>query len=246
MEITIYILFNFIVAIFCIVTGLFLFTRALRTKKAILYSFSIYFLLVSYSLLSIFFYVIIPDIQTNILQIIIFLSILLAYIGVLNLLFTSFYVNGTKDKTKISTEISIAVIFLLLVLGFYPSNVHHFNNGFPELSAFYALLLFVCFSILYILCIWNLKTSKSSKEFNSAINVERYLLIFYLLGIVVTFTEIFSFFNVLLSTFRLGFPFMNIFVFLFIIQGLIIVYSLPLKSDDHELSKKKYKTILNI
>lgn len=246
MDVTIFNLFNFIVAIFCVVTSFFLFIQASRSRKKILFPFSFYFLFVSLTLLLLFFYVIIPNISKIDLGIILLLCILLAYLAVLNLLISSFLLNPNNTVSKILTQISFALVILFVVLGFYSSNVHHFINSLPESSVFYAILLFLCYSVIYGMCIWNLVSSEKINPTNVNDNPVKTLILFYGIGIIVTFTEIFGSFVLLLNTTKLELSFMNIFTVLFIIQGILLVYSYPLTNDKSVLSKNMLDSIVNI
>ena len=237
-------LFNFIVAIFCFVTSLFLFSRGIKRKYSILYLFSLYFLVDSISLFIIFGYSSIPDISSGILQELTFFAIFFAYLGIIMLLLSTFYLNNEISKNSIMIQIFISGLSMLVVLLLYPSNVTHYINDFPKLSILFASLIFISFLIPYGFCILNLKRSNINSVTNT-INLEKNLAFFYILGIIITFTKILGFFEISIGSLVFNSSFMNIFAFLFIIQIFIIVYSLPANSSDRMIRMKRLPFQMN-
>lgn len=227
-------LFNLIGAIFCYVTSLFLFTKGTGSKKIIPYFFALYFLSVGSSLTIIFLYAALPNISINMLQILILFSIFVGFVGMLSLLLSSFYFGYKFSKKTQYIQILFTICSLIVVLLLYPSSVILSQNALPQLSLFFALIILGCFSIPYFFCIINLHFGFKNEEKGI---LENYFTIFYFLAILISFAKILSFFEININNTLLNLTFMNIFVFLFFVQGLIVVYFFPISNNKSINSK---------
>lgn len=236
-------LFNLVGSIYCFVTSCFLFMKGFKTKKIILHQYATYFLAVALSLLLVYTYSGISNISISNLQIMTLFAIVFAFIGMIFLLLSTFYIGDFFSKKTGYFQILFSIFCFFLVLVLYPSQILHYLDNRPEISLIFAIIILFCFSIPYIFCIVNLrKTMAGSGSQN--VNIEKNLTIFYFLGILISFAKITSFFEINISNSIFNFSFMNIFVLLFFIQGFILVYSFsPL--ENNQLVPKNLVSILN-
>ena len=226
----IFIIFDFIIGIFCLLTSLFLLINAINTKKKVFYPFFLYFLLVSISLFLILVYVTEPNIGDQLGHVLILLVILLTFIGDLALLVMTFFINKKITRNLIISETSITFFFLLLIFLFSSLDITSINGQIPNLFISDAALLFLTyftpnfFSILNLIHVDNNYTVFREK-------FSRNLIIFFILGIFLTFGKILSFFTIMINNSPVNLTYMDVFAILFIFQIFIIVYTIPINKN---------------
>ena len=229
MDPNLLLILNLIVAIFCFVTGFFLFFKYVKERKSLILLFSIYFIAEGMSLFFGIFYQLIPNLSDIYLKFLMTLSGLIAFFGILSLLISTYYLNSEMKLNQIIGQIFFSLCCLGIIIFLYSINVVNLPNQTPEVSWFYAFWLFLCYIIPYIFCIINLRSNSLFRTRNTLF-VKKSLTIFFSLSIILTFTNIMGFFRIHFDSYQAEFSFLNIFVLLFLIQGFIIVYILPIQT----------------
>jgi hypothetical protein len=225
-------LFRLIASIFCFVASFYLLFKFRIKNDLISFFLSIYFLFGGFALLFLSLYSIIPDNSPDFLNLIFILSTSIAYLTVIILLSITYTINTSLSLVNKIFELLLSILLYLILLLFYPSNVVHTTNFQPEISLFYIFLLSTCFLVPFLISFTNIFIFSEGMKRNEK-KIVRKLNIFLILGFLIIFINIISFFEIIINETVLNLSFMNIFNILVIIQGFFIIYYLPNLEKDN-------------